>query len=143
MLLRRKFTAMKLSSVSQRYLSTLDNAYIVLLSGGIESSGLYALCHERFPHNSIFPLFIHYGQANSLQEHKVAQLLCDRFKMSNQLTTLNLSDVGSAFQSMGGKKRHFVPLPHRNLVVLSMALSYIGQLRRSTSLEDQPGLTQR
>ncbi|MGA7799445.1 MAG: 7-cyano-7-deazaguanine synthase [Gammaproteobacteria bacterium] len=95
---------------------------VVLLSGGIESSTL--LRQERGRH-SVTGLFVDYGQRGAAQERAAAQRQCDNLRID--LRELDMAAVGDAFRE--GRDRHMhVPLPHRNLVVLSLGLSFAENL---------------
>ncbi len=67
------------------------------------------------------PLFVHYGQRASQREAIAARLQCDALALT--LTELDIGSVGDAFAKTSRVRPH-VPLPHRNLVLLSLALSY-------------------
>jgi 7-cyano-7-deazaguanine synthase len=91
---------------------------IVLLSGGIEST---TLLHQERRHHSPTGLFVDYGQRGAARERMAAQVQCARLGVT--LRELGMPAVGKAFRE-GLDRRLHVPLPHRNLVVLSLGLSF-------------------
>ncbi|MEJ2685802.1 MAG: 7-cyano-7-deazaguanine synthase [Gammaproteobacteria bacterium] len=91
---------------------------IVLLSGGIEST---TLLHQERQRHAPVGLFVDYGQRGAARERRAAQTQCDRLGVV--LRELNMGTVGEAFRE-GLDRRLHVPLPHRNLVVLSLGLSF-------------------
>ncbi len=95
---------------------------IILLSGGIESS---TLLYMNPTPSELYPVFIDYGQRAALQESKAALSQCMTLGM--KLKKLNMSQVGHDFREDQGNKMH-VPIPHRNLIALSLGLSYAAQL---------------
>ena len=108
---------------------------VILLSGGIESS---TLLHMQYGQNELHPLFIDYGQRAGEQEFSAAQQQCARLGL--QLKKLDMAQTGHDFRAGQSKKLH-VPLPHRNLVALSLGLSYAtqigaGRLMLALNLED-------
>ena len=90
---------------------------VLLLSGGIESS---TLLHERRD-TAPTALFLDYGQRAAEHERTAATWQCRAAGVP--LTTLDLGSVGETFRAQRAEKWH-VPLPHRNLVALSLALSF-------------------
>ncbi|MEO6602734.1 MAG: 7-cyano-7-deazaguanine synthase [Polyangiaceae bacterium] len=105
---------------------------VVLVSGGVDSTVLLykARAASRLHGTLIFPLFIDYAQRASRREQHAADWHCRQLGLS--LHTLDLAQLGESFRNGQVMKRH-VPLPHRNLVALSLALSYL-ELVRCTSL---------
>jgi 7-cyano-7-deazaguanine synthase len=97
---------------------------VVLVSGGVDSTVLlYQLAERRRPGEfSVYPLFIDYAQRAAELEHEAAAWHCRRLCL--QLQRLDISRVGEAFRRARSMKPH-IPLPHRNLVALSLALSYV------------------
>lgn len=95
---------------------------VVLLSGGVESSTLLRLEART---NEVIPIFVDYAQRAAVPEWMAAQAQCDRLGMRPPLR-LDLASVGETFRAAQEKKYH-VPLPHRNVVVLSLGLSYATQ----------------
>lgn len=90
---------------------------VLLLSGGIESSVLLA----REAKSLTYTLFIDYGQRAARREQAAAEAQSARHGV--QLRRLDLSSVGDEFRGLHEYKLH-VPLPHRNLVALALALSF-------------------
>ena len=99
-----------------------DMAEIILLSGGIESSTLLHILHHQ---TEMHAVFVDYGQRAATQEHEAALAQCAALGLT--LIKLDMSSVGDAFRAGQSKKLH-VPIPHRNLIVLSLGISYAAQL---------------
>lgn len=97
---------------------------VVLVSGGVDSTVLLYRLAERARAREIqvYPLFVDYAQRAAELEYAAAHWHCRRLGL--QLPRLDLSRVGEAFRRPRSMKPH-IPLPHRNLVVLSLALSYV------------------
>jgi 7-cyano-7-deazaguanine synthase len=96
---------------------------IVLLSGGVESSTLlYQLARAGEP---LQALFVDYGQRAAPHERRAAADQCE--PLGVEVVVLDLARVGATFRRGQDRKAH-VPLPHRNLVTLSLALSYAANL---------------
>ncbi len=95
---------------------------MLLLSGGIES---VTLLHRESRERRVYPLFIDYAQRAAACEREAAQAQCDSLGLT--LNTLNMAAAGEGFRA-GQDKRAHVPIPHRNLTLLSLALSYAAQL---------------
>ena len=98
---------------------------VILLSGGIEST---TLLHMLYAQCNLCPVFVDYGQRAAEQEYLAARTQCARLDLD--LKKLDMSQVGNDFREGQTKKLH-VPLPHRNLVALSLGLSYATQLGAS------------
>ena len=97
-------------------------AEIILLSGGIESSTLLHILHHQ---TGMHAVFVDYGQRAAAQEYEAALAQCTALGLT--LIKLDMSSVGGAFRAGQSKKLH-VPIPHRNLIVLSLGISYAAQL---------------
>ena len=97
-------------------------AEIILLSGGIESTTLLHILHHQV---ELHAVFVDYGQRAAGQEYQAALAQCAELGLT--LIKLDMSSVGNAFRAGQSKKLH-VPLPHRNLIVLSLGISYAAQL---------------
>lgn len=95
---------------------------VILLSGGVESSTLLA---QQRDINTVIPLFIDYGQRAAARELLSAKVQSNSAK--TQLVVLDLSKLGREFRTRQTRKLH-VPLPHRNLVLLSVAFSFATQV---------------
>ncbi len=95
---------------------------VCLLSGGIEST---TLLHRLARRGQVAPLFIDYGQRAAAQEWRAASWQCARLGL--EPVRLDMAAVGEAFRA-GQSQRFHVPLPHRNLVALSLGLSYGSQI---------------
>jgi 7-cyano-7-deazaguanine synthase len=92
---------------------------LVLFSGGVDSSTLVAReVKEGF---TVVPVHIDYGQRGAQME----RLSCEAQAKARGLTleTLDASSLGEGFRQRARKDRA-VPFPHRNLVILAIALSY-------------------
>lgn len=96
---------------------------VILLSGGVESSTLLA---QQRDINTVIPLFIDYGQRAAAQELLSAKVQSSSAK--TQLVVLDLAQLGGEFRTRQTRKLH-VPLPHRNLVLLSVAFSFATQVQ--------------
>lgn len=94
---------------------------LLLLSGGIESS---TLLHERRG-TTLHALFLDYGQRGAHPERAASTWQAQAAGVP--LTALDLHDVGTAFRAQRAEKWH-VPLPHRNLVALSLAVSFAAHI---------------
>lgn len=105
---------------------------VVLVSGGVDSTVLLYRQHalSRLDGTRVFPLFLDYAQRAVRFEQHAADWHCRQLGLS--LRALDLAQLGESFRDGAALKRH-VPLPHRNLVALSVALSYL-ELVRGTSL---------
>jgi len=95
---------------------------VILLSGGIESS---TLLYQQYTQSELHPVFIDYGQRAGAQEYRAAQGLCIQLGLT--LKKLDMAQTGHDFRAGQSRKLH-VPLPHRNLIALSLGLSYATQI---------------
>lgn len=93
---------------------------LLLLSAGVESATLLYQLRER----PLAALCVDYGQRAAAQELRHAERLCGRLGVP--LQALPASCLGQAFRAGQSRKLH-VPLPHRNLVLLAVAVSYAAQ----------------
>jgi len=91
---------------------------LLLLSGGIESSVL--LAQLKHAGQTPIPLFAHYSQRGVDAEHAAASAVCSAFGFAEP-QLLDLRAEGLAHQRIN---RLHVPLPHRNLALLSLALGW-------------------
>lgn len=97
----------------------MEAASVLLFSGGIESTTLlHQLVADGEP---VQALFIDYAQRAAAQESTAAHVQCG--ELGVELVPLELGNVGQIFRR-GQDRKHHVPLPHRNLVALSIGLSY-------------------
>lgn len=96
---------------------------VVLTSGGIDSTVLlYRFAARARVHDvQVLPLFVDYAQRSARQERDAVAWHCRRLGLP--LHELDIARVGEAFRRERAVRPH-VPLPHRNLVVLSLALSF-------------------
>lgn len=92
---------------------------LLLCSGGVESAVLVAqiLAAQRSP----VPLFADYAQRGAERERQAAHAVCASFENVPPPQELDLRAEGLSFQSIN---RLHIPMPHRNLVLLSLALSW-------------------
>jgi 7-cyano-7-deazaguanine synthase len=91
---------------------------LVLASGGVETATLlhaYAAAGER-----PLALFLNYGQRPAAPERRAVADQCARLDLDRE--ELDLSSIAGHFRDAHDRQFH-VPLPHRNLVALSLALS--------------------
>ncbi|MFA9461154.1 7-cyano-7-deazaguanine synthase [Thiohalorhabdus sp. Cl-TMA] len=91
---------------------------LVLMSGGIEST---VLLHWAIRQGeSVTALFLHYGQRPATREYQAASAQCAELGLAPE--TLDISTAVQTFHT-GQERQYHIPLPHRNLVALSLALS--------------------
>ena len=101
----------------------MESASVLLLSGGVESA---TLLHQLAQGGEqVQGLFVDYGQRGAGEERRAAASQCE--PLGVELVQLDLSRVGATFRRGQERKAH-VPLPHRNLVALSLGLSYATNL---------------
>jgi len=96
---------------------------VVLLSGGLDSTVLLHRIHER---GSALPLFVDYGQRGLDAERKAARTQC--VTLGLELRELDASSIQAAMNA-DPTRRPASPLPHRNLVLTTLALSYAESVR--------------
>ena len=91
---------------------------LLLCSGGMESAVLIAqlVAAGRTP----MAVFADYSQRGAVAEREAAEGMCRAAKVRPP-QLLDLRAEGAAFQSIN---RLHIPMPHRNLVLLSLALSW-------------------
>ncbi len=91
---------------------------VLLLSGGVESATLlHLLARDR----TVFPLFVDYGQRAAAREREAARAQCRALGLVPK--EIDIAALGEAFREDQERKLH-VPVPHRNLVILGIAISY-------------------
>lgn len=105
-----------------------SDSSLVLLSGGIESA---TLLHVEAPLRPTTALFVDYAQRAARRELSASQAQCATLGI--ELRTLDMASVGQQFRRGQARKLH-VPLPHRNLLILSLALSLASQIGASRVL---------
>ncbi|EKX48831.1 hypothetical protein GUITHDRAFT_105455 [Guillardia theta CCMP2712] len=97
---------------------------LVLLSGGVESVTLMPLLSARMgskvSETHLVPLFVDYAQRGAEMERRASKRVCDRLGL--ELLELDASRVGQGMR-LRQKQRLHVPVPHRNLFALSLALA--------------------
>jgi len=91
---------------------------LVLASGGVETATLLHLAAAAG--DSVGAVFLDYGQRPADMEHLAARAQCR--DTGAELTSLDLASLGPAFQGDNERQYH-IPLPHRNLVAMSLGLS--------------------
>lgn len=96
---------------------------VVLLSGGVESSTLLHIVKQEY--DEVVGLFFRYGQRAVEQEQGAAQMQC-RHAGVNDFLVADLTSVGESLRARQKERLH-VPLRHRNLVLLSVAVSVAAQ----------------
>jgi 7-cyano-7-deazaguanine synthase len=101
----------------------MESLSILLLSGGVESTTLLAQLAESG--EPVQGLYLDYGQRAAVHERTASEGHCARLGV--ELVQLDLAQVGETFRR-GQERKHHVPLPHRNLVALSLGLSYATRL---------------
>lgn len=110
---------------------------VLLLSGGVASvTLLHQLVLARG--EPVQAVFVDHGQRHARQELAAAEGHATRLGV--ELVDLDLARVGETFRNAQARP-HAVPLPHRNLVLLALGLSYAanlgaGQLHFAASAED-------
>jgi len=118
---------------------------LVLLSGGVDSSTL--LAREVKEGFEVVPVHIDYGQRGARMERLSCEAQANAHGLA--LESLDASALGGGFRARARKDRD-VPFPHRNLVILAIALSYAHE-RASTRIclsinrddtEDHPAATE-
>lgn len=92
----------------------------------MESATLLYQLHDQ----AIQPVFIDYGQRAAEQEWQHAQGLCETLALP--LKHFDLASIGAAFRAEQTHKLH-VPIPHRNLFILALAVSFATQ-RHATDI---------
>lgn len=91
---------------------------LLLLSGGVESAVLVSQLLEMG--SAPVPLFADYAQRGARAEHQAARAICASAGLPEP-QILDLRAEGSAHQKLN---RLHIPLPHRNLALLSLALGW-------------------
>ena len=89
---------------------------VVLSSGGLDSTVLLHQTHER---GGALPLFVDYGQRWREAERKAARAQCRALGL--ELRELDASTIHAAMDA-DPTRRLASPLPHRNLVLTTLAL---------------------
>ncbi|KAL2630913.1 hypothetical protein R1flu_015599 [Riccia fluitans] len=96
---------------------------VLMMSGGVESATI--LWHWR--HSArLFPLFVNYGQRGAQMEERASEKLSSRLEI--ELSKLDVSKVGDSFRALQHPGRLHVPIPNRNLLLLSLGASYASQV---------------
>ncbi|HET7542607.1 MAG TPA: 7-cyano-7-deazaguanine synthase [Polyangiaceae bacterium] len=99
-----------------------DKLTLVLTSGGVDSTTLLYVLTDT---TRVVPVFIDYAQRAARRERAVSSYHASVLGL--ELRHLDLSALGESMRREQRAKLH-IPLPHRNLVVLSVALSYATQI---------------
>jgi len=100
-----------------------ENRKVVLLSGGVESTTVLHM--ERDSGTFVIPLFVDYAQRGAEMERAASAAACKSLGL--EMLEMNAAGIGETFRSLQGKQRLHVPVPHRNLLILSLALSLAAQ----------------
>jgi 7-cyano-7-deazaguanine synthase len=110
--------------MTRRHDNSSDSRAIAVLplSGGIESATLLS---EESRHYRVRPLFLDYGQRAAAAELRAARALAKGLGLP--LKVLSLASTGEGFR-IGRERQAHVPLPHRNLALLSLTLSFASDL---------------
>lgn len=124
--LRRQYSASTKSQGRTAGTAARGSGAVVLLSGGIESATLLYF----WRHFGIRPLYIDYGQKGSQREASSCEELCQDLQLN--LARLDLSMVGESFRHLQRPARLHVPLPHRNLTLLSLGAAFTTQIEADT-----------
>ena len=99
---------------------------LVLLSGGVESA---TALREAVRHGGTAALFVDYAQRAAACERTASRAQASAAGV--ELAEFDLSAVGETFR-LGAERRYHVPLPHRNLVLAALALSYAARIGART-----------
>jgi 7-cyano-7-deazaguanine synthase len=91
---------------------------LVLASGGVETATL--LRQAASAGDTVRGVFLDYGQRPADMERRAATAQCR--DSGAPLEVLDMAAVGAAFEA-GSERQYHVPLPHRNLVAMSLGLS--------------------
>lgn len=105
----------------------IKNSTVVLSSGGVESTTL--LFHLSKTEN-VVPLFVDYGQRSFIQEYNTV-LKTTKYLNINEPQKVDLNNIGSFFREYQEFKLH-IPIPHRNLLILSIATSFASQIKANS-----------
>lgn len=110
-------------------MTAANNRKVVLLSGGVESVTLLHKLKEdeaQFQSDGInlVPLFIDYAQRGADMERQACKTACSTLGLD--LVEMDASGVGATFRNRQKARLH-VPIPHRNLFILSLATSLASQ----------------
>lgn len=96
---------------------------VVLVSGGVESSTLLHLTAQQSDGRPILALFMDYGQRAAAEELAASRAQCARCGVG-ELMEVDVRGVGAAAAARERRgQRRFVPVAHRNLLLLSVATS--------------------
>ena len=97
----------------------MEAASVLLISGGVDSvTLLHQLVGAGEP---TVALFIDYGQRAARHERGAAQMHCEAVGV--ELVEFDLAAIGAMFRDRQERKLH-LPMPHRNLVALALAVSF-------------------
>lgn len=104
-------------------------ATVVLVSGGVESAALLSYYNHWDHAHKLYPLFVDYGQRNAKQEERAQQDIC-RF-LDLEFSSINASMVSHQLNLATSGHRYHDPLPHRNMLLLSLAASFAADCNAS------------
>ena len=115
----------------RRHTTTAQGRKVVLLSGGVESVTLLHLlrqqenrCSLQRAETGLRPLFVDYAQRGAAMEKAACQTACEQLGLA--LVEMDASAIGDCFGTRQKARLH-VPIPHRNLFILSLAVSLATQ----------------
>ncbi|KAL4420121.1 hypothetical protein ABPG77_000292 [Micractinium sp. CCAP 211/92] len=99
-----------------------NGATVVLVSGGVESAALLSYWKHWDHGQQLHPLFVDYGQKNARAEEAAQLTMCRRLGL--EFNAINASMVAHQLNMSVVGRRYHDPLPHRNLLLLSLAASF-------------------
>ncbi|KAL4419973.1 hypothetical protein ABPG75_007071 [Micractinium tetrahymenae] len=99
-----------------------NGATVVLVSGGLESAALLSYWAHWDHGQALLPLFVDCGQKNARAEEAAQQAMCRHLGL--EFNAINASMVAHQLNMSVAGKRYHDPLPHRNLLLLSLAASF-------------------
>lgn len=122
-----------LPSVPRRALRTPTASslppHIVLLSGGVESTTLLYHFASQPLSAPLLPLHLSYSQRAAAAEASACTAVASAARAAHpsahilDLATIDLSSLGASLRDMTPRRRAHIPIPHRNLTLLSVAVS--------------------
>ncbi len=94
---------------------------LLLLSGGMDSSSAAFMLRKR---NEVGAMFFNYGQKSFKQQRKAVKKVTEMLEMD--LIEVDVRGLGDVF-SRGEWMRPHEPIKHRNVILLSTALTYASE----------------
>jgi 7-cyano-7-deazaguanine synthase len=95
---------------------------ILLMSGGVESAVLVHYYEHHAHADPVYPLFVDYAQAAADRERAAAREATAA--AGGALLEVDARSVGEQLRALHAPARPHVPVPHRNLCLLSLAASF-------------------